>query len=247
MSLPAVPEPASAPTAALAAAQRIHGLYAAVRAVAAQAEAMVMEALWDIRREIPDRHAFEEFVIEHTPLSDGRQAWLQAETWETARRSRHMRELASDRPQEAMRMVQGFLDAAAEDGLEMLGEDDVQVAAIYAMPPRKRARAIRDLVESRRTVDSGRSPDDVERIAALTAERDEAVARLNAPTPETKEVLAELGAVESRLAEVAGRVAVLFVDGEPVPELARRRVLRWGDQLHETVDQILDAASRPGD
>ena len=31
-----------------------------------------------------------------------------------------------------------------------------------------------------------------------------------------------------------------------MPELARRRVQRWGDQLHETVDQILDAASRPG-
>lgn len=68
-------------------------------------------------------------------------------------------------------MAQGFLDAAAEDGLEILGEDDVQFAAIYAMPPRKRPRAIRDLVESRRTADSGRSQADVERIATLTAER----------------------------------------------------------------------------
>ena len=68
-------------------------------------------------------------------------------------------------------MAQGFLDAAAEDGLEILGEDDIQFAAIYAMPPRKRPRAIRDLVESRRTADSGRSQADVERIATLTAER----------------------------------------------------------------------------
>ena len=142
-------------------------------------------------------------------------------------------------------MAQGFLDAAAEDGLEILGEDDVQFAAIYAMPPRKRPRAIRDLVESRRTADSGRSQADVERIATLTAERDEAVAKLSAPTPEAKGVLAELAAVESHLAEVAGRVAAAF-GGGAVPELARRRVQRWGDQLHETVDQILDAASRPG-
>ena len=94
-------------------------------------------------------------------------------------------------------MAQGFLDAAAEDGLEILGEDDVQFAAIYAMPPRKRPRAIRDLVESRRTADSGRSQADMERIATLTAERDEAVAKLSAPTPEAKGVLAELAAVES--------------------------------------------------
>ena len=166
-----------------------------------------------------------------------------AETWAQARQNRELRELAGDRPKEAMRMIRGFLDAVEADGAEELGIADTEVAAVLARPPRQRNATIRALVEHRRATQAGgRSAEDRERIEALTSERDQLAEQLNR-TPAAQEILDGLTDAEKLLSDLLETVKRAATAG--LPELACRKILRWGDQLHEVVDTILDAAARP--
>ena len=134
---------------AIQAVERIRAWHDAMRQISAVAEAQIMAAAWAIRCEIPDRAAFAVFVSGHLDeILTVDRAWLMAQTWDVARRQRPLRELAADRPSDAIEFVRDFVDAAGEVGLRELDENDRQVAEILAAPPRKRSALIRGLLDS---------------------------------------------------------------------------------------------------
>ncbi len=229
--------------------RRIRAVCGLARAVSQMLEAQLMESLWKVRREVSERGAFEGLIRSHTELEPGR-AWLMAETWEVARRNRELRELAADRPREAMALVSQFVEAGVEERLEDLGKEDREVAEVMAKPPRQRNAAIRELIAAGRAVSEGRHPGDRERIAALEAERDEAVAELGAarkvadmgshPRAQLRESVAELRGLESSLAELAERLEGLLPGAG---ESARRQVLAAADMAVGSLERISGAAT----
>ncbi len=144
-ALAAQPEPRTA----VEAAARIRVWRDLLRQVGAVAEAQVMAACWAIRREHPDRGAFDVFIASH--LADvfaPDRAWLMAGTWDVARSSRPLRELTLTAPADAMAFVRDFV-AAVPDGVDSLDEIDREVVALEAAPPRARQRKLRELVAAR--------------------------------------------------------------------------------------------------
>ena len=138
------------PGTAIQAVWRIRAWHDAMRTLSAIAEAQVMQACWVIRREHSDRGDFDAFCAAQglAPIMGAPQAWLMAETWDVARRQRPLRELAADRPTDAIAFVRGFVEAGHEEDLRELDEDDQRVVEILAAPPRARRSKIRALLES---------------------------------------------------------------------------------------------------
>lgn len=163
---------AACPAAALDAVREIKLLQSMVRHVAQFAEARLMEKLWDIHRAIPDEGAFREFIAGHlTILPD--EALRYALTWDSARENKALRDLAHTAPNDALRLVNDLV----ADGGDGPPEVDPEVTRILSLPARRRHEAIRDLVEARH----GHHPADKEQIRALTAERDELLAKREHP------------------------------------------------------------------
>ena len=164
-------------------AERINGLYAATWQIMRQSEAQLLEMLWELRHKhfteeyadhygsrTPDQR-FQEFVkmrIRWLPPAD---AQRMVDTWDAARKDRGLLEFARAKPGEAMRF---FPALAAANGTDAFPGDE-DVAEILAMPPRKRNKKLRELIDA---ADGGgkRSPDDEELIKSLRAERDELAA-----------------------------------------------------------------------
>ena len=160
-------------------AERINGLYAATSQLVRQSEAQIMEMLWELRHKhfaeeyapssetrTPDQ-CFQEFVqmrIRWLPPAD---AQKMVDTWDAARKDRGLLEFARAKPGEAMRF---FPLLSAADGLEACPRDE-KVVRILAMPPKKRNKELRELIDAAK-----RSPDDEELIKSLRAERDELAA-----------------------------------------------------------------------
>ena len=164
-------------------AERINGLYAATWQIMRQSEAQLMEMLWELRH----KH----FAPEHAPPTDARtpdqrfQAFVQAripwlppenaqkmvDTWDAARRDRGLLEFARAKPGEAMRFFPVLAAAGGADAFP--GDEDV--AEILAMPPKKRNKELRELIDAAAS-GGKRSPDDEELIKSLRAERDELAA-----------------------------------------------------------------------
>ena len=248
----ALPEPASwdPQPEVLAAAARIVSLYETAVALAAAIEAQVMEALHEIRRHAPDDEAFMVVVSELTPLR-GPEALRMAQTWDVARRQRDLRSLAETRPREAMSLIGAFVDAGAgEAEMRALTSDDVAVAEIIALPPRKRVARLRTLVASQ--PEAGHHPADREQIRTLTTERDalaEEVEALRAQADATRITdtpRARLRAFADGLARIEGEMEDAAVAGSLDVEAAAwrsdpaiaARIARTTDAIAELAGQI---------
>ena len=191
-----------APGTAIQAVWRIRAWHDAMRTLSAIAEAQVMQACWAIRREHSDRPDFDAFCAAQGlgTIMGAPQAWLMAETWDVARRQRPLRELAADRPTDAIEFVKGFVEAGREEDLRELDEDDRRVVEILAAPPRARRSKIRTLLESHQ-----------ERLDLESPEPP--------PPPPPPNVSGEL---EARVGELQAAVRTLDRLAEAIPELLLR-------------------------
>ena len=242
MSLPATPR-------ALDAARRIRAVHDLIRQAARLAEAQVMESCWEIRGEIPDRDAFEAFCAAELPMLEPGRAWLMAETWGAARRSRRLRDAARSDPDAALEFVRGFVEAGLEGRLLESGVD-AEAVEVLTLPPRRRGERMRKLLDVARQVEAGRDPV-AEEIERAVRERDEAVAALKAgsgveslaahPQRRLREAAGELQAAEAAVAELAGRIEGLCA-AERVPDAMNRRLVAAGDLLIGNVERIITAA-----
>lgn len=140
-----VAEPASVEEAVA----RIRVWRSALQVISAVAEAQVMAACWVMRRQSRDREAFGRLVDDRLRgvLSLDR-ALAMAKTWEVARRQRALRSLAMSDPGDAILFVRDFAEAVPRD-LDELDEDDQQVAALLAAPPRVRRARLREMIQGR--------------------------------------------------------------------------------------------------
>ena len=241
-------QPVASP-AVLEELSRVRAISHAFRVIAETLEAQLMASLWKIQKEVPDQTAFYKLIREHTELVPER-AWLMAQTWETARHNRPLRELTLDRPSEALACVTAFVEAGMEDKLENLGEDERRVAEIAVMTPRKRAEAIRDLVAKGKAAQAGRHPADAEEIKTLKAEvagtvrdRDAAAAELEkerqknsgGQSPE-RLALNALRDAEKSLAQACENVRPLL---EAASDGIREEAQRVGDTARVTIERLL--------
>ena len=162
-------------------AERINGLYAATWQIVRQSEAQLMEMLWELRHKhfleedaspvdarSPEQR-FQDFVKMRIPWLPPADAQRMVDTWDAARRDRGLREFAAAKPGEAMKFFPML--AGGADGLPR----DAEVAEILAMPPRKRDKKLREIIDAA-TGGGKRNPDDEELIKSLRAERDELAA-----------------------------------------------------------------------
>ena len=163
-------------------AERINGLYAATWQIARQSEAQIMEMLWELRHKhfmgedaaptdsrAPDQR-FQAFVEARIPWLPPADAQRMVDTWGAARKDRGLLEFARAKPGEAMR----FFPVLAAGGADAF-PGDKDVAEILAMPPRKRNKKLRKLIDAADS-DGKRRPEDEELIKSLRAERDELAA-----------------------------------------------------------------------
>ena len=164
-------------------AERINGLYAATWQIVHQSEAQLMEMLWELRHKhfreedapptdsrSPDQR-FQAFVQARIPWLPPEDAQKMVDTWDAARKDRGLLEFARAKPGEAMRFFPVLAAAGGADAFP--GDEDV--AEILAMPPKKRNKELRELIDA---ANGGgkRSPNDEELIKSLRAERDELAA-----------------------------------------------------------------------
>ena len=160
-------------------AERINGLRAATWQIARQSEAQIMEMLWELRHKhftgedaaptdsrSPDQR-FQAFVEARIPWLPPADAQRMVDTWGAARKDRGLLEFARAKPGEAMR----FFPVLAAGGADAF-PGDKDVAEILAMPPRKRNKKLRELIDAADS-DGKRRPEDEELIKSLRAERDE--------------------------------------------------------------------------
>lgn len=164
-------------------AERINGLYAATWQIARQSEAQIMEMLWELRHKhftgedaaptdsrSPDQR-FQAFVEARIPWLPPADAQRMVDTWGAARKDRGLLEFARAKPGEAMRFFPVLAAAGGADAFP----GDKDVAEILAMPPRKRNKKLRELIDAADS-DGKRRPEDEELIKSLRAERDELAA-----------------------------------------------------------------------
>ena len=164
-------------------AERINGLYAATWQIVHQSEAQLMEMLWELRHKhftgedaaptdsrAPDQR-FQAFVEARIPWLPPADAQRMVDTWDAARKDRGLLEFARAKPGEAMRFFPVLAAAGGADAFP--GDQDV--AEILAMPPRKRNKKLRELIDAADS-DGKRRPEDEELIKSLRAERDELAA-----------------------------------------------------------------------
>lgn len=251
------PGPGFVPSeAALDAAARVRALYETAVAFADQIEAQMMEALHFICGEVGNL-AFDAFVAQHTPLRPV-EARRMVETWDVARKQRDLRELARNRPREAMSLVRTFVDAGADSAqIDAFGTDDKAVAEVLALPPRRRNARIRELVHAEAAaMETPGRPADREEIRMLTAERDALARALAAATPSRDEdpnlaslrtLVDDTARLESELSASAAHFSALGIDGgeargDSETAAQMQRLVRLMDGLRDTADRVSDRA-----
>ena len=204
----ALPRPASA----YAAVETIRVCFSLARALWEPLQARVMEACWVIRNEHPDEDDFNAFVAgQLVGTIEPEKAWLAAETWDGARQNRGLRELAVDRPSDALDFVAEFVRVGQQEQLkDPEGETGARALEILSSPARKRNRMLGDLLDAERAAKEQRHPDDVRTIEQQEAEIVDLRGRVDPrPTPRQtlREILSELQRIDGELAEVAERLA----------------------------------------
>jgi len=221
------------------AVERIRALREFVDSVSAVAEAHVMAACWSIRREIPEREAFETFAAGRLgDVLGADRAWALAQAWDAARHGRSVRELARKRPHEAVALVRDYAEAVPGGDFDDL---DREAAAIVSLPGKQRRERLRELAASASAARAGRHPDDVERIRVLEAERDEAEAADAARAVDPASTLAEderrLAARADEFDALRGRLSAAAVD----------RLLRVADMAMGSLERIMAALQEGGE
>ena len=238
-----VPHDTTLPSAAVQEElNRVNAICDTAIAVAQMMESQMMESFWKIRQELGgDRARFQMLVRAHTRIESER-AWLMAETWVSARKNRHLRTLASQKPSEALQLVSQFVEGGIADELEMLSENDHETAQLLALPPRKRTAKVREMIAAAKAAEQGHNPADLERIRAAEAERDAAVEeldkerqlKLGAKTPE-REALNALRDAEKRLAQAREALKPVLAGAS---HDVRDEVLRVGDLAMTTIERL---------
>ena len=221
------------------AAARICSLFDTALALSAAIEAQMMEALHEIRRATPDEETFRAVVAEMTPLRPADAARM-VETWDVARRQRDLRELAQNRPREAMSLVRAFADA---------GAGDAEVTAVLALPPRKRNARIREMVRREQDGAGGHHPADREAIRALTEERDALAGQVEAlsnppaahPGQRWRSVVERVRQAEAVVADAAGEVVELCAAPADAPPAQTTPLLSLTDSLQASLDTLSGA------
>ena len=242
---------APAPRTALEAAGRIRAVHDAMQQISKIAEAQVLEAAWCIRQEIPERGTFDAFVGAELPMLTAERAWLMAETWSVARKSRELRNLANDDPSGALEFVRGFVEAGLEERLTEAGGIDRDAVEVLTLPARKRNARLRKLLDVAQQVEAGKDPGDAEYIEQLTRERDEAVQALRDgdgvevlsahPVRQLNEASKQLLEVESQVAALAQKIETLC-QRTPVSDALNKRLVAAGDLLIGNTERIIQAA-----
>ena len=261
-TLPGVLNRPAATLTAVQAVQHIRACVAITRTLVELARAQIAEAAWIVRREHPERAAFERFVSEQgigDAMSPG-QAWREAEAWDVMRRQRPLRELAHNHHDEAVRLALEFVDGGGDTGA--LDEDDRRITEILSQPKRKRTELLREMARAQRAAPEGRHPGDLEQIRTLTEERDaalEEIARIghasnvvrttDAPTGHVRELHRELSELLGKVTDITtGYEAFMELAGPPgerssALESAANAVARLADDLIEQAERILGATS----
>lgn len=170
-----------APLTDLSALEIVHkmtAIYQQAMQILERSQAAIMECMWEIKTRHcgDDDGEFQAFAARYIDIVTPREAVKLANVWAGARKNRDLRELAQSKPGQAVRLVCQLTDGGALEALE----DDAEVARLISMPPRKRTKAIREMIDMKQSVEAGHHPADRERIKALEAERDAAVAALEA-------------------------------------------------------------------
>ena len=163
---------------ALEIVHKMTAIYQQAMQILEQSQAAIMECMWEIKaRHCGDSDAeFQCFAARYIDIVTPGEAVKLANTWAGARKNRELRELAQSKPGQAVKLVCQLTDGGA---LEVL-EDDAEVARLLTLPPRKRSKAIREMIDAKQSVEAGHHPADRERIKALEAERDAALEALEA-------------------------------------------------------------------
>ena len=252
-TLPGVLNRPAATLTAVQAVQHIRACVAITRTLVELARAQIAEAAWIVRREHPERVAFERFVTEQgigDAMSPG-QAWREAEAWDVMRRQRPLRELAHNHHDEAVRLALEFVDGGGDTGA--LDEDDRRITEILSQPKRKRTELLREMVRAQRAAPEGRNPADVEQIRTLTEERDAAVRELahkggvvpmaDTPAGRVQSLYGELVDIHTRMADIAVRYEAAL-EGQPRPGAEPRPLAAAVSNMTGLADRLTEQAER---
>lgn len=217
-------------------AEHIASMHALGALINGAIHAQTLECCWRIWRECDAAEA-ERLIRERTPLPVPLSRRY-ADVWEAARGAgnRALFDTAASRPTEALRLVEDV--AEAMDAGE-IGEDVGREAArIVALPRRRRAEALQELIEARDAAAAGRSPADVQRIAdleddvaALRAERE-----ASSPAARWADIHRRLGAVVTEAEDLAREAA-----RAPRSKRHDERAMRACDSLWAATDALLEA------
>ena len=253
IALPGVLDRPIASLSAVQAVQRIRVCVGVARSIAELMEMQVREAAWVVRREHPERDAFVRFCAEQglgDTISPGR-AWRYAEEWDLIRARRPLRELAQDRPREAISLLAAYSDTRGEATMDAV---DREIHAALSEPSkRKRLAGLREIGERAMAAREDRNPADVEEIRTLTEERDAAVRELHKARghaggggAEAFVLYGDLIDVQHRLLALAQAVEAWMDAGDGDSAVMRRRVeqsLEVADTIVAHGERIQDALS----
>ena len=226
----------------MAAVAEIRVLRSLVVQVAQMAEAQIMERLWRCRAEFgDDEPSFTSFVRAELDIAPT-EALGYVATWETARKSRRLREMAQSQPDAAMAFVQRLVASGAEAAVVA---DDAEVTRLLTLPPRQQARALRDLIDTQTAVEGDRHPDDVRRIDELETELAVATGEVSSiehsPAARARALTDYLDDVYRELSARTGDIDALGQVGQGVRGRAARTADGLIGLLERAVGATLDA------
>lgn len=220
---------------AIQAVEQIRAWHEALRSISAVAEVRILEACWTIRRERPEREDFNALVGGHLDgILEPDRAWLMAETWDAARRSRRLREVAVREPDSAIAFVREFVDGGRAERLQSLDDEDHEVISILTDRPAQRRSRIRALIEGHQ-----------ERLDLETDERapETAAPPPPPPGPDLATVLGDFDVAVIELLRAGGALAGALEAGAPTRTQASRLVLLI-DQAIGAMENASEAVER---
>lgn len=146
---------------------RVKATYEATALLVQDSTLQMMELLHRLRtRYLPHESHFLTFVKDYVQVIEPQRALQMAEAWPALSANRPLRDLARRDPDGAINtfMALGQLREGA------IAEDDVELLKLTSMPPRRRNRALRQLLADAQGAPAAALR---EEVAALKAERDE--------------------------------------------------------------------------
>ena len=158
---------------ALKAVAEIKALRKTAAHIAQMLEAQLHEQLWIIRNEFDHESDFTRFVELELDIKPT-ESVARVKTWDVARRSRPVRELAQQSGRDtgsALALVNKLIESGAEDALS----NDAEVARLLTLPGRKLTKEIRRLIDQAPPAgpaeDRGRADESEAQLAAQGGSR----------------------------------------------------------------------------